>query len=300
MKITLTGSLGHIGKPLTQDLVKNEHSVTVISSDAEKKQQIESLGAKAAIGTIEDADFLTKAFMNADAVFLMEPPVNFFNHQLNITDYFSRQGQSFLQAIKKSGVKRVVHLSSIGGHMDKGNGMLHFHHMIETILEEIPTGVMLTHIRPLAFYYNLESFIPMIKNAGLIASNYGGDDTIGWVSPVDIADVVAQELSSPALNHKIRYVVSDELTCRETARILGAVIGKPDLQWKIISDEEMQGRLVKAGMSPDLASGLVEMNAAMHSGKLFEDFYRHKPDIFGKVKMTDYAFEFAKAYDNKK
>jgi len=300
MKITITGSLGHIGKQLTEDLVKSGHSVTLISSSAEKQNDIETMGAKAAIGKLEDADFLSSTFKGADAVFIMEPPVDFFDHELNITDYYSKQGHSFVSAIKQSGVKRVVHLSSIGGHLDKGNGILHFHHLVETILKELPSDVALTHVRPLAFYNNLEGFIPVIKNAGLIAANYGGDDVIAWASPIDIASVIAEELSSATVNQKIRYVVSDQLSCNETATILGAAIGKPDLKWIIITEEEMTSRLVKAGMAPNLAAGLAEMNAAMHSRKLFEDYQQHKPAVFGKVKMTDYAAEFAKLYNRKK
>ena len=72
MNILLTGSLGHIGKPLTEILVRKEHSVTVISSKAERQKEIEALGAKAAIGNMEDIDFLTKAFKGADIVYLME------------------------------------------------------------------------------------------------------------------------------------------------------------------------------------------------------------------------------------
>src|SRR6185312_1030183 len=54
MNIVLTGSLGHISKPLTQILVQKGHSVTVISSKAERQKDIEALGAKVAIGTMED------------------------------------------------------------------------------------------------------------------------------------------------------------------------------------------------------------------------------------------------------
>jgi uncharacterized protein YbjT (DUF2867 family) len=296
MKITITGSLGNIGKPLVRDLVQNGHNVTVISSNAKREEEIETLAANAAIGKLEDAGFLAAAFTGSDAVFVMEPPVNFFDRQLDITAYYSKLGHNFVSAITQSGVKRVVHLSSIGGHTDKGTGILHFHHLVETILKGLPPEIVLTHVRPLAFYYNLEGFIPPIKNAGLISANYGGDDLIAWVSPVDIAAAVAEELTSPTVKQKIRYVVSDELTCSETASILGAAIGKPDLKWIVISDEEMQVRLVKIGMAPDLAAGLTEMNAAMHSGKLFEHYYQHKPETFGKVKMTDYAIEFAKVY----
>jgi nucleoside-diphosphate-sugar epimerase len=62
MKITLTGSLGHISKPLAENLVHKGHDITVISSKPERQKEIEALGSKAAIGTMEDADFLSATF----------------------------------------------------------------------------------------------------------------------------------------------------------------------------------------------------------------------------------------------
>ena len=37
MKILVTGSLGNIGKPLTKELVAKGHTVTVVSSNPERK-----------------------------------------------------------------------------------------------------------------------------------------------------------------------------------------------------------------------------------------------------------------------
>jgi len=37
MKIIITGSLGHISKPLTEELAYNGHDITVISSKPEKQ-----------------------------------------------------------------------------------------------------------------------------------------------------------------------------------------------------------------------------------------------------------------------
>jgi len=297
MKITLTGSLGNIGTPLTKDLVSKGQAVTVISSNPEKKKDIEAFGAKSAIGSIENANFLTWAFSGADAVFVMEPPISFFDHKLDIHSYYSGLGHNFVKAILGSGVKHVVHLSSIGGNMSEGNGVLVFHHLVETILRELPSTIFLTHVRPLGFYYNLLGFIPGIKIAGKITANYGAEDIIPWASPLDIADVLAEELVASGNGRKVRYVVSDELSCNKTASILGAAIGKPDLKWEIISDEQMQARLVSIGMAPVLTAGLVEMNAAMHSEKLFEDYKHQKPAVFGKVKMADYAKEFANIFN---
>ena len=71
MKIVVTGSLGHISKPLTEELIKKGHSVTIVSHNPEKQKDIEELGASTAIGKIEDVNFLIKTFKDTDAVYCM-------------------------------------------------------------------------------------------------------------------------------------------------------------------------------------------------------------------------------------
>ena len=296
MKVVVTGSLGNISKPLATELVQKGHTVTVISSNEEKQKDIEALGASAAIGSLEDVVFLTATFTDADAVYCMVPPNNYFDHNLDLLAYYARLGKNYAQAIEQSDVRRVVNLSSIGAHLNKGSGILLGAHNVEKILNELSSDVAITHLRPLAFYYNLYGFVEMIKNQGVIAANYGADDKYVWVSPIDIAAAIVEELETPLVGRKVRYVASDELTGNETATILGAAIGKPDLKWIIIPSEQMLIGLEAAGMNPQIAAGLVEMYAGVHSGILLEDYYCNKPTAMGKVKMTDFAKEFATAF----
>ncbi len=296
MKTIITGSLGHISKPLTETLVQKGHAVTVISSKPEKQADIEALGATAAIGSVEDADFLTATFTGADAVYTMLPPHDFFDPKLDLMAYYHRVGNNYAQAIRRSGVKRVVHLSSVGAHLDKGTGLILGHHDVERILDEL-SGVAITHMRPTAFYYNLLSFVPAVKNTGVIASNYGAEDRVPWVSPIDIAAAVAEELETPPVDRKVRYVASEELTGNEVAGILGTAIGKPDLKWIVVTNEQMQSALEGFGMPKQIAAGLVEMNACMHTGKLFGDYNLNRPQVMGKIKLSDFAKEFAAAFN---
>ena len=39
------------------------------------------------------------------------------------------------------------------------------------------------------------------------------------------------------------------------------------------------------------------MNAGMHNGLVNEDYYLNKPKVMGKVKMKDFAREFAAVYN---
>ena len=296
MKVIVTGSLGNISKPLTKELAAQGHTVTVISSNKEKQTDIEALGATAAIGSLEDVDFLVSTFSGADAVYCMVPPNDYFDLNLDLLAYYRRLGNNYARAIERSGVKRVVNLSSIGAHLEKGSGILLGAHDVEQILNKLSSDVAITHLRPTSFYYNLFGYVETIKAEGFIAANYGADAKIPWVSPIDIAAVIAEEIATPFVGRKVRYVASEELTGNETASILGAAIGKPDLKWMIISNAQMLGGLESAGINPQIAAGLVEMYASLHSGLLAEDYYRNKPTVMGKVKLVDFAKEFAAAF----
>ncbi|CAM3793635.1 NAD(P)H-binding protein [Mucilaginibacter galii] len=296
MKIVVTGSLGNISKPLATELIEKGHQVTVVSSTQERKAAIEALGATAAIGTMEDTDFLTQTFTGADVLYVMETLAGnaFFDHNVDVIEATTQIGRNYKEAIERSGVKKVVHLSSIGA--DTGPGLLRFHYNVENILRELPADVFIKFMRPVGFYYVMYQFIPMIKQQGAIYSSDGGDRKTPWVSPLDIAAVIAEEIEKPFEGRPIRYIASDEISPNDIARIFGEAIGKPDLQWIQISDEQMMDGLITAGMKPETAEGYVAMNVGVRDGSLYDDFYKHKP-VLGKVKLIDFAKDFAAAYN---
>lgn len=293
MKIIVTGSLGHIGKPLTQMLVQRGHSVTVISSNPERAKEIEALGATAAIGSVYDLDFLTATFAGADAVHAMVPPNN------SVPDPVANNqkiGEITVKAIEQAGVKRLVYVSSYGADLPKGTGLIVGHHHIENALLNLKGLESLTLLRACYIYYNVYAYVSMIKNAGVITANYGGDDRVVLVAPEDIAEAALEELESTETGQRVRYVASDDRTCNEIAQVLGQAIGKPDLKWITISDEEMQKGFEAYGMSQSVAACLVEMFAACHTGLLHHDYDNHRPKL-GKVKLEDFAKEFAAVYN---
>ena len=297
MKIVVTGSLGHISKPLSLELIAKGHEVTIISSKEERRNDIEALGAKPAIGTMQDLAFLTKTFTGADIVYCMEALAygSFFDPNLDFVAANTQIGKNYKQAIENSGVKKVVHLSSIGAHMPQGNGILAFHYNVETLLRELPSDVAIKFMRPVGFYYNMFQYIQNIKSQGAIIQNYGGDEKEPWVSTLDIADTIAEEMEKPFDGRTIHYIASDEASPNEIAQILGEAINKPNLQWSVIPDEQLLQGMVSAGMNPKTAQGFVEMNAARRSG-LYGDYFKNRP-VLGKVKLKDFAKQFATVYE---
>ncbi|RKN83535.1 NmrA family NAD(P)-binding protein [Ulvibacterium marinum] len=298
MKITLAGSLGRIGRPLAQQLIKDGHTVTIISSNPDRSKDIEASGAISAIGALQNTDFLISTFTGADVAYTLVPPANYFNQDLDLYQYFAELGDSFKKAIENTDVNRVVNLSSIGAHLEKGNGILEGTYYVEQALNSLPEDIAITHIRPVEIYYNLFQFVDLIKHQNIVGSNLDKDDVNAWVSPKDIAEAVADEILNIKSGRNVRYVASEELTYSELATTLGTAIGKPDLQWVQFTDKQVLESLINVGMQPAAAEKMVEMYAAIHSGLLYEDYRQKEPKIEGKVKMKDFAQEFAVVYKN--
>lgn len=311
MNIVLTGSLGNISQPLAVLLVQQGHAVTVISSKPDKRAAIEALGAKAAIGSFEDAAFLTETFTGADAVYCMIP-LSFTEQELSA--YFHRVTGNYLQAIRAAGVKRVVHLSGWAANILTETNPAND---VEGQYAALP-DVAVTHLRPPSLYSNFYQSVDLVRGngtmgrllalrayglsalfrgrKGVLMGNFGGDDPIALVSPKDIATAAAEELTATSGTVPVRYVASEELTCNEAAAILGKAIGKPWLKWVRIPGKQLKKGMESMGVPPQLAALIVDMQEAIHTGAVWKEYRLHQPEM-GKERLAEFAKEFAVFYN---
>lgn len=293
MKIIVAGSLGNISKPLAQQLIVAGHQVIIISSNNDKTVGIEQLGAQAAIGSLNDAAFLTQTFTGADAIYGMVPP-NFGNSSMR--EGMKNVGRAYAEAIKAAGISKVVFLSSIGAHLDGGTGPIAGLHDVEQLLNKLD-GVDIKYLRANMFYFNFFHDIPLIKQAGIIGSNYPAGKRLVMVHPTDIADAVAEALQQPFEGKTISYVASDDRTTTDIAKVLGTAIGKPELPWVEFTDEQAYEGMVQAGMPPEVAKNYVEMGTAVRKGILWTDLDQQKPKLLDR-KLEDFAKEFAEKFNS--
>jgi uncharacterized protein YbjT (DUF2867 family) len=296
MNYVLTGGSGNITKPLAEKLLSAGHHVTIIGRNAENLKSLTDKGVKAAIGNLEDAEFLTQAFKGADAVYAMVPP------KWDATDwksYIGSIGENYARAIKNAGVKNVVQLSSIGAHLPEGVGPVSGLYRVEQALNKLE-NVNVKHIRAAYFYQNLLANVNMVKHAGIIGANFSvNDNKFTIVDPSDIAEAIFEELTS--LNFKgnsVRYVVSDEVSTDQIAAEIGNAIGKPDLKWIQFTNEQSLEGMKQAGLSEEVAKNYVEMGQSLDNGKMNEDYQKNRPSKFGQVKLKEFAKQFAAVYNN--
>lgn len=293
MNHVVTGSLGHVGRPLAMRLIEAGHSVRVVSHSQERKAEIESIGAEAAIGSVADTKFLAKSFEGADAVFTMVPPIT---PLCDLKAHIACIGENYARAIAEAGVGHVVNLSSIGAHLNEACGPVSGLHRVEHTLNAL-TGVHVRHLRAAYFYTNLLDSIGLLRKQGFLSANYGDDTLLVMVHPEDLAEEAARELQdTTALGRGFRYVASDEKRTDEIARILGAAIGVPGLRWVDRPDKERFMELVDAGIPEELAANYTEMGTSLREGSMTRDYFEHRPVLAGWRRFEAFAPVFVEAY----
>lgn len=293
MKYIITGSLGNISRPVTKNLVAAGHDVTVISSSADKKSEIESLGATAAIGSVTDVEFLKNAFHNAEVAYLMIPSSfalpDYAKFQLEVAD-------QYLEALKGSSMKHIVLLSSLGAHMRKGAGPIDALGYLEEKLLALP-DLNINFLRPSYFFSNLFSLVGMIKHAGIAGNNFGDSDEKLVLTHTDhIAEVATDALLQPVAGKTVTNIANDERHPSEIAAILGNAVGKPNTPWITFSDEDAYQGMLGAGLNESFATLYKEMGQALRSGQMQAEYWKNRPEQLGSYKLEDFAKEFVGAY----
>lgn len=295
MHYVITGGAGHISRPITEALLAAGHTVTVVGRNAANLQELVDKGAKAAIGNVHDIPFLTQTFAGTDAVYVMNPP-DFGTNDIKGT--LGQVGKNYAAAIKASKVPYVVHLSSIGAHLPDGVGPVSGLYRAEQALNK-GTEAAILHLRPSYFYNNLFANLELIKQAGIIGSNFSiTDNKFPLVDTSDIAAVAADALLKlDFTGRSVRYIVSDVVSTDAIAAAIGKAIGKPDLQWVQFSNDQAFAGMQQAGLNEEMARNYIEMGDALQTGLMTEDYWYHQSPL-GKVKLEDFAKTFAAAYNS--
>ncbi len=289
MNYTITGSLGNISKPIVEGLVKAGHNVTVLTRNTETAEQINALGAKALIGSVEDSDFVHNAFAGADIVYTMIPP-NYTTE--NFREYQNRAAKNMADSIQTNSVKKVVNLSSIGAHLGNGAGVVDGLADFESMLNNVE-NTDIVHLRPAFFYQNFYAQLDLIKNMGIMGGNYPGNIPMPFVHVRDIAAVALDFLSNPDFTGiTVHYIVSDERTSDEVAQLLGKSIGKPELPWIQFPDDQQKAAMLATGMKETLVDGYQNLGRAFRDGLLQGDWAKNRTAL-SPTKLEDFISEFA-------
>ena len=260
----ITGATGHTGTVATKILLSRNHRVRVLGRSADRLRALAADGAEPFVCDIKDAKKLTEAFQGAEGVYALVPPdptnSDFRAHQESVTDAIGA-------AVANAKVPFVVTLSSIGADKPDKTGPVVGLYNFEQKLNRIDRTNVL-HLRAGYFMENTLAQVGAIQALGKAAGPLGPDLKLDMIASRDIGAVAAEALLQLDFKGKQTRELRGQrdLSMAEATRIVGAAIGKPDLPYVELPDEQVRAAMTQLGMSSNFVNLIIEMAHALNSG----------------------------------
>jgi uncharacterized protein YbjT (DUF2867 family) len=291
--IAVMGATGRIGLALAQALLARGHAVVAIGRNASKLEALAKKRAQARSASFDDAKALAEAFRGSDAVFAMIPPAYSEDDLLAFQD---RAGEAIAKALRTSGVRRLVSLSSTGAQHGEGTGPIRGLHRQEERLNAVG-GLDVLHLRPAYFMENHLWSIPTIRNAGLSGTPISADLAFPQVATGDVAARAAELFDTLDWKGPVVHEFGGprELTMAEATTVLGRSIGRPDLKYVQFPYSDAEQAMRAMGMKPGIAALMIEMYRGVNEGRVTMEQPLTSARR-GKITIEDFAGTFAAAY----
>jgi uncharacterized protein YbjT (DUF2867 family) len=254
----ILGASGNTGSIIANSLLLKGEKVRVVGRDAGRLQRFVDKGAEAFTADLSDAAAITKAFSGARAAYLLLPPVKSREVQ-------ERESDAIAKAVKESGLRYAVHLSSYGAQVPENTGPLVGLHASEEKLNAI-SGLSALHLRAGYFMENNLAAIGMIHGMGLVGNALLPDVKLPMIATRDVGNYAAQRLLHLDFSGKqTRELLGErDLSMTEVTAVIARGIGKPDLRYQQLSYEQVQQALTDLGVPPKGAALYVEMYKAIN------------------------------------
>jgi uncharacterized protein YbjT (DUF2867 family) len=258
----ILGASGNTGSIIATSLLLEGKKVRVVGRDAGRLQRFVDKGTEALTADWSDAAALTKAFSGAHAAYLMLPPAKSREDQ-------EQESTAIAQAVKESGLRYAVNLSSYGAQLPKGTGPVAGLHSLEQKLNAI-SGLNVLHLRAAYFMENNLKAIGMIQGMGLLGDALLPNLKLPMIATRDVGDYAAQRLLHLDFSGKqTRELLGErDLSMTEATAVIARGIGKPDLRYKQFPYDQVQQVLTQMGIPPKGAAMYIEMYKAINTGVL--------------------------------
>jgi uncharacterized protein YbjT (DUF2867 family) len=260
------GASGNTGHVVANNLLAAGQKVRVVGRNSAHLQPLAAQGAETFIADVTDASALAKVFHQADAAYVMIPPNPASTDPLG---YSGRVSDAIAAAVQHAGTKNVVALSSIGADKASGTGPVLGLHSLEQKLNQISSANVL-HLRAGYFMENTLPQANAIRETGNVVTPLRPDLKLSMIATRDIGAAAAEALLHPTVHGKqTRELLGQrDLTYTEVAAMIGKAIGKPDLKYVRVPDDQFRAVLVQMGMSDQFTRLLLEMIGALNSGHM--------------------------------
>jgi uncharacterized protein YbjT (DUF2867 family) len=293
----ITGATGKTGSVAADKLLATGEKVRVLGRDAKRLERFTQKGAEAAVTDMTDAGAVEKAFSGGRSAHVLIPP-NIAAE--DVRAYQERVTDTMAAAIRNTGVAYAVVVSSTGADQSYGTGPVLGLHSLEKKLDAID-GLNVLSLRCGYFMENLLAQVGIIQSMGFMAGPVRADVPLPMIATRDIGEVSAESLAKPDFAGKqTRELLGPRhVTYTETAKIIGAAIGKPDLTYRDLPASVLKPAMMQMGMSSNMVDLLLEMCDALNTGHMKSREVRSPRNTTPTTLETFVAEVFVPAYRGK-
>ena len=262
----ILGATGHTGKVVAETLLDSGQKVRVVGRSKGRLEGFTVLGAEIFQANVADSAALTKAFTGARAAYVLLPPDLTNDHVRAHQDEVSN---SIATALEAAGVPHAVLLSSYGADKADKTGPVVGLHIFEQRLANISKLNSLA-LRAGYFMENLLAQVGVIKTFGMMAGPVAPELLLPAIATHDIGEAASDALLKLEFTgHTTRELLGQrDLTYSQTAKIIGAAIGLPNLSYIQMPTEQLIPAMVQTGMSKDMATLICEMAEGLNAGHM--------------------------------
>ncbi len=259
----ITGATGNTGSVAAKTLLAAGKKVRAVVRNADKAKELAALGAEIFVADMTDQAALAKAFVGAEAVYLLSPP------DLGAKDFIAERKAltaKQVETAKAAKVPHVVLLSSIGAQHAEGTGPILTTYHFEQQLRA--SGIPSTFVRAGYFVENWGAVLHPLKTDGVLPTFIPANLAIPMVATADIGKQIAQALlDGPRGVRVVELAGPVDASPKDAAETFAKILGKPV---NIVEPplSAVVPTFTSFGISQNIAELFQEMYAGLISGKV--------------------------------
>jgi NAD(P)H dehydrogenase (quinone) len=253
MKIGVSGASGHLGKAVVTELLQRAgiHEIVAISRTPDNLPA----PAQGRLGDYDQPESLARAYAGLDRLLIIT----------TVAPEPGKRGAQNIAAIDaavKAGVKHIVFMSAVGTRQEEepARGASYWHGE-QHLIAKAPAWTILR----MNFY--AEAFVQLAQaamNQGVMPGL--AENRAAFVAREDVAAAAAGILIGEGHAGAIYSATGPErVSGAERAEIVAKITGKP-IAFRVITEEQLRGALIKASLPPGAVNIVVSIQASFASG----------------------------------
>ena len=283
----ITCASSQTGSACAKFLIDKGLPVRLIVRNASKVEHLRLKGAEVVESDITDTNKMIEAMKGSRAVYFMNPPT----YHEDMFETADKVYKTFLSAAEAANVTKLVCLSTVGAHIDKGTGNIYTGYMMEKDFAYLSKNTSLTFLRCAWFMSNWQNFLSKASEAGELKSLLNPVSLkIPMIDPEDIGQTSAELLSDSHVSglRIVNLRGPEDYSAEDVAKAISEVSQKV-IKCSPFSTQECRHMFDKIGFDLKSINAWIEMLEGFNNGTITFPKDENVEERIGKTSISDFV-----------